>query len=404
MLDESEFLSPHGLRALSAAYRDRPYELVVDGRVLATVDYEPAESSTGLFGGNSNWRGPIWFPVNYVVIEALDRYHAFFGDALRVEHPTGSGRMMNLGEVSLDLSRRLVSLFLLGRRRTAALLRRRRALSARPGVARLAPVPRVLPRRQRPRPRGVPPDRLDRAGRRSRGASVGVAALTAIVLGRQVLGSLREASAREWLLTDGLGGYAMGTAGGLETRRYHGLLAVAAAPPGGRMMALVALDPVIVRGDARIPLATHEWRDGAIAPAGHVHLESFAIEDGVPRWRWSIGDVVLERRLAMARGRPLVAAVHRLLRADGPVRLELEPLCTWRDVHGERHGPVPPAVEITADGFAFEGRYRLSGPGFVPEGAWFAGLRHREEADRGLADHEDLWQSGPLRRRAARRG
>ncbi len=113
VLDESEFLSPHGLRALSAVYRDHPWDLTVDGRVVASIGYEPAESTTGMFGGNSNWRGPVWFPVNYVVIEALERYHAFFGDDLKVEHPTGSGRMMDLREVSLDLGRRLVSIFLL---------------------------------------------------------------------------------------------------------------------------------------------------------------------------------------------------------------------------------------------------------------------------------------------------
>ena len=218
--------------------------------------------------------------------------------------------------------------------------------------------------------------------------------MSRIAFGRQVLGNLSEASDREWLLTDGLGGYAMGTAGGLETRRYHGLLVVASTRPAGRMMGLVALDPVICRGDARIRLATHEWADGTIAPAGHVHLESFAIEDGVPRWRWSVGGVVIEREIAMAHGRPLLAAVHRLLRADGPVRLEVEPLCTWRDVHGERHGPVPPAVEVTSDGFVFEGRYRVAGPGFTPGGEWYVGVRHREEAARGLADREDLWHAG----------
>ena len=218
--------------------------------------------------------------------------------------------------------------------------------------------------------------------------------MSAVRLGRQILGDLAEASAREWLVADGLGGYAMGTAGGLETRRYHGLLCVATSPPGGRMMALVALDPVIVRGDTRIRLATHEWADGTIAPTGHVHLESFAVEDGIPRWRWAIGDIVLERRLAMAHGRPLTAAVHRLVCADAPVRLELEPLCTWRDAHGERHGPTPPEVAVTGDGFAFEGRYRVTGPGFAPGGAWYAGLRHREEAARGLADVEDVWCPG----------
>ncbi len=218
--------------------------------------------------------------------------------------------------------------------------------------------------------------------------------MTTVALGRQVLGDLEAGSSREWLVADGLGGYAMGTAGGLETRRYHGLLVVATDSPGRRMLGLVSLDPVLVRGDARIPLATHEWADGTIAPAGHVHLESFAIEDGVPRWRWSIGDVVLERRVAMGHGRPLVAVVHRLVRADGPVRLEIEPLCTWRDAHGERHGPQPPAVTPVEGGFAFEGRYRVSGPGFVPGGDWYLGMRHREEAARGLADREDVWSSG----------
>jgi hypothetical protein len=113
VLDEDEFLSPYGLRALSAAYRDRPYELVLDGRRVASVDYEPAESSTGMFGGNSNWRGPVWFPVNYIVIEALDRYADFLGDGFTVEHPTGSGRRVSLAAVADDLRRRLVSIFLL---------------------------------------------------------------------------------------------------------------------------------------------------------------------------------------------------------------------------------------------------------------------------------------------------
>lgn len=218
--------------------------------------------------------------------------------------------------------------------------------------------------------------------------------MTRVAVGRQVLGDLAAASAREWLVTDGLGGYAMGTAGGRETRRYHGLLVVATAPPAGRMAGLLALDPVVVRGGTRLRLATHEWADGTVAPAGHVHLESFAVEDGVPRWRWSLGDLVLEREVAMAHGRPLVAVVHRVVRADAPMRLEIEPLCTWRDVHGERRADGVPVVEGTADGLVFEGRYRVAGPGFTPDGAWYRGLRHAEEAARGLADTEDVWFPG----------
>jgi hypothetical protein len=111
LLDEREFLSPHGVRALSRYHKDNPYVLPVNGRDYR-VDYEPGESSTGLFGGNSNWRGPIWFPVNYLLVESLQKFHHYFGDALKVECPTGSGQFMTLDEVAGELSRRLSSIFL----------------------------------------------------------------------------------------------------------------------------------------------------------------------------------------------------------------------------------------------------------------------------------------------------
>jgi hypothetical protein len=113
LFDETEFLSPHGLRALSAYHREHPYEIDVEG-VRATIDYEPAESTTPMFGGNSNWRGPVWFPLNYLVISMLDRYHRFFGDDLTIEYPTGSGRQLTLDLVAADLQDRLISLFVPG--------------------------------------------------------------------------------------------------------------------------------------------------------------------------------------------------------------------------------------------------------------------------------------------------
>jgi hypothetical protein len=111
MLDEREFLSPYGIRAISRVHKDAPYVLPVNGSEYR-VDYEPAESSTGLFGGNSNWRGPIWFPINFLLIEALQKFHHYFGDGYTVECPTGSGRMLTLWEVAADLSRRLSGVFL----------------------------------------------------------------------------------------------------------------------------------------------------------------------------------------------------------------------------------------------------------------------------------------------------
>jgi hypothetical protein len=114
MLDENEFLSPHGIRALSRFHKDNPYVLKVNGDEHR-VDYEPAESTSGLFGGNSNWRGPVWFPCNYLLIESMQKFHHYYGDELKVECPTGSGQMMNLWEVSQELSRRLSHIFLRGK-------------------------------------------------------------------------------------------------------------------------------------------------------------------------------------------------------------------------------------------------------------------------------------------------
>ena len=114
LLDENEFLSPYGLRSLSRAHKDRPYVLHADGQEFR-VDYDPGESTTGMFGGNSNWRGPVWFPVNFLIVEALERYHHFYADSLRVECPTGSGTMLTLREVARELSSRLARIFLADR-------------------------------------------------------------------------------------------------------------------------------------------------------------------------------------------------------------------------------------------------------------------------------------------------
>ncbi len=111
MLDEQEFLSPYGIRSMSRFYRDHPYCLTVGGDGHC-VDYEPGDSTTDLFGGNSNWRGPIWFPVNFLLIEALQKFHHYFGDDFKVECPTGSARMVTLREVACELSRRLIRIFL----------------------------------------------------------------------------------------------------------------------------------------------------------------------------------------------------------------------------------------------------------------------------------------------------
>ena len=111
LLDEAEFLSPYGTRSVSKFHANHPYTFAADGQQYK-VQYEPAESMSGLFGGNSNWRGPIWFPVNYLLVESLQKFHQYLGNDFKVEYPTGSGKTITLAEVATDLSRRLTSIFL----------------------------------------------------------------------------------------------------------------------------------------------------------------------------------------------------------------------------------------------------------------------------------------------------
>ncbi|SCG44600.1 amylo-alpha-1,6-glucosidase [Micromonospora coxensis] len=216
-----------------------------------------------------------------------------------------------------------------------------------------------------------------------------------IAFGPQVCADPATGTTREWLVTDGRGGYAMGTVSGLRTRRYHGLLVTAGETPAARRVGLVSLDPAVtLPSGARVRLGAHEWSSGTVDPRGFELLERFDLVDGLPRWRWRIGDVVIERELAMTHGRSCVAVVHRLL-AGGPVRLELSAACTWRDAHGERRADGPaPRMEPVDGGAVIEGSYRLSGPDWRPEGQWWLGVRHREEAARGLHPEEDLWYAG----------
>jgi hypothetical protein len=111
MLDEQEFLSPFGIRSVSRVHQSHPFTLRFNGNEHH-LEYTPGESTTGLFGGNSNWRGPIWLPLNFLVVEALERYHHFYGNAFTVECPTGSGRHLTLEQVAHEISRRVASLFL----------------------------------------------------------------------------------------------------------------------------------------------------------------------------------------------------------------------------------------------------------------------------------------------------
>ena len=192
--DEQEFLSRHGVRSVSAAYRGHPFEFWQDGHVVATIDYEPAESTTALFGGNSNWRGPIWFPVNFLVIGALDRYAARLRGRIHVRVPARVGEP---ADADRDHHRPVPASgrHLPARRRRPPASVRRSPRSG-PELGRRAVLPRVLPRRRRPRAGRLAPDRLDRARRRHGDPAVarprGVGAMTLPALGARVDGRRRR--------------------------------------------------------------------------------------------------------------------------------------------------------------------------------------------------------------------
>jgi predicted glycogen debranching enzyme len=228
-------------------------------------------------------------------------------------------------------------------------------------------------------------------------------------LGRDNWDTFDEASRREWLVTNGIGGFACGTVGDVNTRRYHGLLIAALTPPVDRTLLIASLDTRVQYGTDRIYLSTHEFADGTVDPHGYLHIESFHLDNGVPVWRYAIADALLEKRLVMAPGRNTTYVHFRVLRASGALDLDWSPLCTYRDYHSHSRGGRDMTVRDIPNGFAIEAfpgarTYRVSctGASFVHDPAWYWNFRHREESARGLDDREDLFRPGRFTRRLAR--
>lgn len=218
-------------------------------------------------------------------------------------------------------------------------------------------------------------------------------------LERDVLGDFAAASSREWLVTNGLGGYASGTVGGANTRRYHGFLVAALRPPLARTVMVAKVDAFAHYQGQRVPLATNEYGEGIVNPHGYRHLQSFRLEGQVPVWTWLVGDALLEQRVWMACGENTSYMQWRLVRAAAPLRLELHPLCTWRDYHWQHRGRREPRLsfgDASVQVVAFDGAaaYQLS----VERGRceadsdWYWNFRHREEQARGLDAAEDLFR------------
>lgn len=215
--------------------------------------------------------------------------------------------------------------------------------------------------------------------------------------GRALCGDFAAAEAREWLLTNGRGGYAMGTVAGTLTRRYHGLLVAALDPPVVRRLVVARLD-LDVRYDGRsYALATNRWRSGAIAPEGWRLVQSFALEDGLPTWTYALGDALLELTLAMPLGAEATAVSLRVARARGPLAISGRLIVADRDHHGgELPDPGAFAVSLGADGVAVRlpacGRtLHVRAPGATVETASerYAGYALPRETERGLQDSDD---------------
>ena len=224
-----------------------------------------------------------------------------------------------------------------------------------------------------------------------------LATMADVAFGREICGELEEGLRREWLVTNGLGGYASGTLAGIPTRRYHGLLIAALKPPAERRVYVGGLiEWVDVDGES-VPLHAHEFAEGTIDQQGWEHIESFRLDGPIPTWRYAIRDLILEKRIVMEHEANTTWVEYTLVRGDRPIRLRVTPLATDRDHHTLAVDDGEFGAELIADGIALdlaESTATLSltaeGMSFVPEGIWHRRFRHREELARGLDGHSDL--------------
>lgn len=225
-----------------------------------------------------------------------------------------------------------------------------------------------------------------------------------INFGREICGHLSTAESREWIVTNGMGGYASGTVAGLLTRRYHGLLVAALMPPLGRTLLATKLDETVLYDRQTYPLYTNRWADGTVNPHGYHHLEAFSLDGTIPVWWYACGDALLEKRIWMASGANTTYVRYTLLRATQPLSLSLKGLVNYRDYHGDTHAqgwqmsvlPLAQGVEITA----YEGAtpfYLLSDRGeMTATPQWHYGFDLAVERYRGLSSEEDHLHAATL--------
>jgi predicted glycogen debranching enzyme len=228
-------------------------------------------------------------------------------------------------------------------------------------------------------------------------------------LGREICGDLAASLRREWLVTNGLGGYVSSTLAGVNTRRYHGLLVAALNPPVERTVLVGGMIEWATHAGQRYALSTHEYKDGFIDQNGYRNIESFMLEDALPIWIFALGGALLEKRIWMAYGANTAYLSYRVVRGVQAVELELTPLLTYRDFHVLARGQGwQPEVEAQPCGAiirAFDGarpfRLHAAAGQFTPNGVWFTDFLHRAETARGLDDQSDLFAPGTFSVRLA---
>jgi predicted glycogen debranching enzyme len=218
-----------------------------------------------------------------------------------------------------------------------------------------------------------------------------------IEFGREVCGDLSSAESREWLVTNGIGGYASGTVAGLLTRRYHGLLVAALQPPLGRTLLLAKLDETVGYDNLTYSLHTNRWVDGNVKPQGYRQIESFALEGTIPTWKFACADALLEKRIWMQHGANTTYVRYTLSRATQPLTLTLKALVNYRDYHGSTQGndwqmnveQIDGGIKIAADDRATP-LYLFSGcASATPTHNWHYNFDLAVERYRGLSDRED---------------
>jgi len=218
-----------------------------------------------------------------------------------------------------------------------------------------------------------------------------------VQFGREICGDLAAAESREWLVTNGIGGYASGTVAGSQTRRYHGMLVAALQPPVGRMQLVSAIDEIAHYAGTEFSLATHRWANGTFNPQGFLLLEDFHLEGSTPVWTYALADALLEKRIWMRQGENTTCIQYTLVRGSSALEMELKALVNYRDFHSLTHAddwrmnisPVEHGVKVLAFDGATPFYLKSYASTCEPRHDWYLGCFLGEEAARGLSDRED---------------